>query len=108
MNQPLKWHGGKHYLAEQIVALMPQHIHYVEPYAGGLAVLLAKPCEGISEVVNDLHQPLTNFWQVLQNRELFLRFRRRVQATPFSELEWNRADQLLGKMPTSREQRVER
>jgi DNA adenine methylase len=108
MNQPLKWHGGKHYLAEQIVALMPQHTHYVEPYAGGLAVLLTKPCEGISEVVNDLHQDLTNFWRVLQNRDLFRCFRRRVQATPFSQPEWDRADELLGKVPISREQRVER
>ena len=33
---------------------MPPHTHYVEPYAGGLSVLLAKPCDGSSEVVNDL------------------------------------------------------
>jgi DNA adenine methylase len=38
MNQPLKWHGGKHYLAQQIVALMPPHTHYVEPYCGGEGV----------------------------------------------------------------------
>lgn len=38
---PLKWHGGKHYLAARIVALMPPHTHYVEPFAGGLSVLLA-------------------------------------------------------------------
>ena len=35
MNSPLKSHGGKHYLAAQIVALMPPHLHYVEPYFGG-------------------------------------------------------------------------
>ena len=40
--QPLKWWGGKHYLAPKIIALMPPHLHYVEPYAGGLAVLLEK------------------------------------------------------------------
>lgn len=39
---PLKWHGGKSYLADWIISLMPKHLHYVEPYAGGLAVLLAK------------------------------------------------------------------
>jgi DNA adenine methylase len=26
---PLKWHGGKWYLAPKIVAKMPPHIHYV-------------------------------------------------------------------------------
>ena len=39
---PLKWHGGKHYLASLIVGLMPQHLHYVEPFFGGGAVLLAR------------------------------------------------------------------
>jgi DNA adenine methylase len=97
MNQPLKWHGGKHYLASQIVALMPPHTHYVEPYAGGLAVLLAKPCEGISEVVNDLDQDLTNFWQVLQDEALYRRFRRRVQAIPFSEVEFRNALEWLAR-----------
>jgi len=70
---------------------MPRHLHYVEPYAGGLAVLLAKDPEGVSEVVNDLNGDLTHFWRVLQDDCLFGRFRRRVEATPFSEHEWTRA-----------------
>ena len=28
VSPPLKWHGGKHYLAAKIVALMPEHTHY--------------------------------------------------------------------------------
>jgi len=47
---PLKWHGGKHYLAPQVVARMPPHRHYVEPFAGGLSVLLARDYHGVSEV----------------------------------------------------------
>jgi hypothetical protein len=39
---PLKWHGGKHYLAKKIIGLMPPHLHYVEPFAGSLAVLLER------------------------------------------------------------------
>jgi DNA adenine methylase len=88
---PLKWHGGKHYLAGRIVALMPPHTHYVEPYAGGLAVLLAKSPDGISEVVNDVDGRLTNFWKVLQDEAMFATFHRLAEATPFSELEWQRA-----------------
>ena len=95
MKGPLKTHGGKHYLAQKIIALMPPHTHFVEPFAGGLAVLLAKECEGISEVVNDLDSNFTNFWQVLQDDKMFAKFQRRVQATPFSEVEWHKAKQAL-------------
>jgi DNA adenine methylase len=91
LTPPLKWHGGKQYLARRIVALMPPHLHYVEPYAGGLAVLLAKDPHGDSEVVNDLHGPLTNFWRVIRNDELFPLFHRRVECIPFSQIEWEDA-----------------
>lgn len=94
LSQPLKWHGGKHYLAKKIIALMPAHVHYVEPYAGGLSVLLAKSPDGISEVVNDLNGELTNFWRVLQVEEFFRRFCRQMEATPFSEIEWRDACQV--------------
>jgi DNA adenine methylase len=91
LTPPLKWHGGKHYLARQIVGLMPPHRHYVEPYAGGLAVLLAKSPEDVSEVVNDLHRDLTNFWRVLRDEAAFQSFQRLIEATPFSEVEWTEA-----------------
>jgi DNA adenine methylase len=85
---PLKWHGGKHYLARKIIGLMPPHTHYVEPFFGGGAVLLAKDPEGVSEVVNDIHCDLTNFWRVLQDESAFGAFLRRVEAIPFSQVEW--------------------
>jgi DNA adenine methylase len=91
LTPPIKWHGGKHYLAARIVALMPPHVHFVEPFAGGLAVLLAKEPEGVSEVVNDLNFELSNFWRVIREPESFERFRRFIEATPFSEVEWRDA-----------------
>jgi DNA adenine methylase len=101
INLPLKWHGGKHYLSRRIVALMPPHLHYVEPYFGGGAVLLAREPEepslwmgqheGVSEVVNDLNGRLVNFWRVLQDEEKFSRFRRIIEATPLARPEWEAA-----------------
>lgn len=88
---PLKWHGGKHYLAKRIIDLVPKHTHYVEPFAGGLSVLLAKDPEGVSEVVNDLNGDLTNFWQVLRDPERFPQLVRFLEATPFSESEWEQS-----------------
>lgn len=90
---PIKYHGGKHYLAKRIVALMPPHTHFVEPYFGGGSVLLAKDPDKVSEVVNDIDGHLTHFWRVLQGEQSFERFRRVVEAVPFSEPEWDDADQ---------------
>ena len=39
LRSPLKWHGGKSYLARRIIALMPPHKTYVEGFAGGLSIL---------------------------------------------------------------------
>lgn len=108
LTPPLKWYGGKHYLAQRIIDLMPRHLHYVEPFGGGLAVLLAKDPfdprhqwgtasheQGISEVVNDVYGPLQNFWSVLKHQDTFGEFQRMIAATPFSESEFDHAEDRL-------------
>jgi DNA adenine methylase len=47
--------------------------------------------KGCSEVANDLHGELTNFWKVLQNADDFEAFRKKVALTPFSEVEFDEA-----------------
>jgi DNA adenine methylase len=94
LTKPVKWHGGKHYLAKRIISLMPAHTHYVEPFFGGGSVLLEKDPVGVSEVVNDIHGGLTNFWRVLQNEQAFVGFQRLISAVPFSQEEW-RSSELL-------------
>jgi len=90
--QPIKCHGGKHYLAPKIIALMPPHTHYVEPFFGGGSVLLTKDPRGVSEVINDRWGVLVNFWQVLRDPSSFRQFLRAIEATPLAEPEWNRAE----------------
>lgn len=85
ITQPIKWHGGKHYLAKRIVELMPSHTRYLEAFAGGLSVLMAKPCEGVAEWANDLNGKLMNFWRVIGSESMFEQFRRQVEALPLSE-----------------------
>ena len=105
---PLKWHGGKHYLAKRIVDMMPRHLHYVEPYFGGGAVLLERDpndhrlwltneagLSGVSEIVNDINGDLMNFWRVLQHVDQFHEFVRVCQATPLARAEWQRAGDVL-------------
>lgn len=96
LSPPLKWHGGKHYLADWIISHMPPHVHYVEPYFGGGAVLLRKNPEGVSEVANDLNRNLTVFWSVIRCPELSRQFMRLVEATPFDEELFNCADESSG------------
>ena len=109
LTQPLKWHGGKYYLRNWIVGLMPPHLHYVEPFFGGGGILLARDPNrdwmasgdekltaaerGSSEVANDVHGELINFWRVLQNPDDFDAFRRRIELTPFSQTEFEEAQE---------------
>jgi len=67
LNSPFKWVGGKSRLRRQIVALLPQHTCYVEPFAGAAWVLFAKPPSDV-EVLNDIDQELVNFFRVVKER----------------------------------------
>lgn len=67
MKPPVPYFGGKITLGPTIAALLPAHGHYVEPYCGSLAVLLAKPPSD-HETVNDLDGRLMTFWRVLRER----------------------------------------
>ncbi|GAA0897930.1 DNA adenine methylase [Pseudonocardia zijingensis] len=64
---PFPYFGGKQLLASRIAAVFPPHRHYVEPFAGSLAVLLAKAPSPF-ETVNDLDSDLMTFWQVLRDQ----------------------------------------
>jgi DNA adenine methylase len=64
---PFVYFGGKQILADRIAALLPDHLHYVEPYCGSLAVLLAKRPSRM-ETVNDLDREVMTFWRILRDR----------------------------------------
>ena len=64
---PWPWFGGKSDAAEAVWAALGDVDHYVEPFAGSLAVLLRRPHEANrtyhSETVNDLDGLLCNAWR---------------------------------------------
>lgn len=64
---PIHYYGSKGRIADEIVAAMGDHKRYVEPFAGGLSVLLAKP-RSRHEVVNDIDGDLMCFWRVLRDQ----------------------------------------
>ena len=88
LRPPLKWHGGKGPVCRRILQHFPAHKIYLEPFGGAASVLLnKKPCE--VEIYNDLDGRLTNFFEVLRNQQAELL--RRLQLTPYSEIEFARA-----------------
>ena len=67
---PFPWFGGKSKAAPMVWRLLGDVEHYVEPFAGGLAVLLNRPhpCNRPyrSETVNDFDALLVNAWRGIQ------------------------------------------
>lgn len=61
-------------MSKRIVAMIPKHTCYVEPFAGGAAVYFAKPVPAVTdghnyrEVLNDTDGRITNFYKVLKER----------------------------------------
>ena len=66
---PWPWFGGKADAAEAVWAALGDVDHYVEPFAGSLAVLLRRPHTANrtyhSETVNDLDGLLCNAWRAI-------------------------------------------
>lgn len=99
MKPPFAYYGGKTRLAARIAALLPEHRHYVEPFAGSLAVLLAKQPSKL-ETVNDIDQNLMVFWRVLRDQPEDLAAL--AALTPHSRAEYA-ADQDIDSAPTDLE-----
>jgi hypothetical protein len=66
LKAPFPWFGGKSRAAELIWRRLGEVDTYNEPFAGSLAVLLARPHIPRVETVNDLDCYLANFWRALQ------------------------------------------
>jgi hypothetical protein len=65
LKAPFPWFGGKSRAAEIIWGYFGDVANYVEPFAGSLAVLLARPHAPRIETVNDLDCFLANFWRAV-------------------------------------------
>jgi site-specific DNA-adenine methylase len=66
LRAPFPWFGGKSRVASIVWERFGDVSNYVEPFAGSLAVLLARPTAPRVESVNDRDAYLCNFWRALQ------------------------------------------
>jgi len=73
--------AGKTRLAKQIIARIPEHICYVEPFGGFCSVLLNKPKSKV-EVYNDINKDVVNL--ILSLKEFPLILLSELQLMPYS------------------------
>src|SRR4051794_27779199 len=85
---PVKWPGGKRYLARRIIEQFPTHRIYLEPFGGGASVLLNKPPVDV-EVYNDIDLRITRLFRVLQKQPG--EFLARARFIPYSQVEFEEA-----------------
>ena len=65
IDAPFPYFGGKSRIADEVWDRFGDVPNYVEPFAGSLAVLLARPSEPHIETVNDLDGMIANFWRAV-------------------------------------------
>ena len=89
----ISYYGGKQKLANKIIPLIPRHTVYVEPFAGGAAILFKKPWPDVvnkslyRECINDKDGHLVNFYKMLRDHgpELV----EKIQLTLYSREEYH-------------------
>ena len=86
----LRWYGGKWRIADWLIALMPQHGAYVEPFAGSFSVGMRKPRVPV-EVLNDRDERLVNVFRVLRDPVQADRLYALLKLTPYSFCEYMQA-----------------
>ncbi|MEO6326235.1 MAG: DNA adenine methylase [Thermoanaerobaculia bacterium] len=69
MRSPVPWMGSKRRLAPEIIKRIPEHVCYVEPFAGSASILFARE-PSKSEVLNDINGDLVNFFRVVKHHML--------------------------------------
>lgn len=76
MKSIIPWLGGKSLLAKKIIPLIPQHLCYVEPFAGAGNVFFKKE-PSTAETLNDINSDLVTLYRVVKHHlsEFIAQFR---------------------------------
>lgn len=80
------WYGGKYNHLDWLLPLLPESIHYCEPFGGSAAVLLNKAPAPV-ETYNDIDGEVVNFFKVLREKKDQLIYE--IGLTPFSREEFH-------------------
>ena len=89
----LRYFGGKWQLRNWIIAHLPDHQFYAEPFAGAASVLLAKAPSPAGEIINDLNGDVINLFRVMQSADQGSELQRRLDWTPYAQAELRAASE---------------
>lgn len=91
------WYGGKFSHLDWLLPLLPECLHYCEPFAGSGAVLLNRKPSPV-ETYNDIDGEVVNFFRVLRSEKDALI--EQIGLTPFSREEFGIACELSPDLPS--------
>ena len=83
LKSPVNLIGGKKYLAGWLSQYIPEHVCYVEPFAGGAKLFFSKGPSPV-EVLNDVDNELVNLYRVIKNNEKRQKLINILNETPYS------------------------
>lgn len=101
MRALVSYYGGKQRIASRIAPLLPRHTVYVEPFAGGAAVMFAKPTPPFTdsqhyrECINDVSGHLINLYRVMRDKSTAETLIHRLAFTPYARDDYELAVQIL-------------
>ncbi len=67
LQAPFPYFGGKAMIAARVWSALGDVAHYVEPFCGSAAVLLARPTMPRIETINDADGFVANFWRAVKH-----------------------------------------
>ena len=94
LRPPVKAHGGKYYLARQIVPILlkvrAKVTEYLEPCAFGASVFLALP-RMQKEILGDINPAVTDLWRVLGDPTFSAKLARRLSTVAYDQATFDAA-----------------
>jgi len=86
----VRYYGGDSPFIAFLKQLLPEHIVYVEVFAGGASLLLSKPPSPV-EVYNDINSRITNLYMCIAKTKCLLKLIDLVRYMPISKELWEYA-----------------
>lgn len=91
---PISWYGGKHYIVDYILDLIPPHTCFVEPFGGSGIVLFGKDPSKV-DVYNDINEWLVSLYRMIRDNPTDLI--NYLECVPYSRAEFVKYKMLYGK-----------